>query len=104
MEIWYFYNRSQISLSWGGVYNRLSQTEKTQVDTYPKYTKNGYILVSFPKDIKRELTNFWMNNQQHKIPEDIPIDFIWGSKNSGPIIANVLELLKHNEQLYEKLF
>ena len=98
--VWYFYNNQQ-QMSWDSVYNPLSQNEKIQVDTYPRYTKDGYTLISFPKNIKRELINFWKSNQQNKIPEDIPKDFIWGSKNSGPIIANILSLEDHNKHLRE---
>ena len=92
-----------MSLSWKSVYDNLTPIEKTQVDKYPKYTKDGYSLISFPKDIKRELTNFWQSNQQNKIPEDIPKNFIWGSKNSGSTIANILELQKYNKNLSEKV-
>lgn len=99
---WHFYYKNT-QISWKSVYDKLSPIEQKQVDTYPKYTKDGYALISFPKNIKSELTNFWKNNQQHKIPEDIPKDFIWGSKNSGPIISNILELETHNKQLYEKI-
>ena len=99
--MWYFYNNQQ-QMSWESAYNPLSQDEKFQVDTYPRYTNNGYALISFPKNIKRELINFWKSNQQYKTPEtQLPKDFLWGSKNSGPIITNTLILQDYNKHLYD---
>jgi prolyl 4-hydroxylase len=96
-------NKSYSNLTYKNIFKDLTEPEKYQVNSYPKYTEKGYSAIKLPNNLKNELKNFWYKNQSLKIREDIPKDFLWGTKNSGEVVANILTLQDHDPDLYEKV-
>jgi len=91
------------TLSYKKVVKSLTDPEKSQVKSYPKYTNKGYSVVKLPSNLKNLLKKFWDKNKSLKIEEDIPKEFLWGTKNSGEVLANILCLQQHDRDLYEKV-
>tara|TARA_B100000686_G_scaffold336073_1_gene405493 strand:- start:1045 stop:1860 length:816 start_codon:yes stop_codon:yes gene_type:complete len=78
----------------------LTPQEKLMKKLCPRFTENGFTVMSLPKEFKYRLKKLWKNKQHLKVTEEpVPHRVLWGTKTTGTDLINLLDIKIHDRRL-----